>query len=172
MDPELFDIERKKLFHLWPDADSISYSIIPYVKRIKKDKLALVIVNDLKGENSVDFLNNCDKIVKINVANQYDDSNPNTEAMKELFDVNTSKHKEIQKGFEIKDRDVVCIEKSACTVEKLELYYKAVKSGGIFCGNGHDTTAVKQALNTFRRNNKIGSPILISNRTTWFWYKR
>lgn len=172
MDPELFDIERKKLFHLWPDVESISYSITPYIKRLKRDKLALVVVNDLKGENSVDFLDNCDKIAKINVVNNYDDLNPDVDTIKELFNQNTSKRKEIQRGFEIKERDVVCIDKSACTVENLELYYKAVKSGGIFCGNGHNEHAVKEALSNFRRTNKIGSPILIANKVTWFWYKR
>ena len=173
MDPDLFDIERKKLFHLWPDVETISYSIAPYINRFKQDKAAIVIVNDLKGENASDFLDKCDRIVRVNVVNEYDNENPDVEVMKDIFNKNTEKFKDkIVQGFQIKDRDVVCIDKSACTVEKLELYYKAVKSGGIFCGNGHDTMAVKQALSSFRRKNKIGSPILIANKVTWFWYKR
>jgi CTP synthase (UTP-ammonia lyase) len=171
MDPELFDIEHLKTFGMWPNTNLISFSIGNYTKRMREDKLAMLIVNDLKGENAYNFLENNNKIIKINIVNKYDDT---TEQYKRMFDDNTKSFKgKIDFGIsKDKRRDIVCIEKSSCTEENLELYYKNVKSGGIFCGNGHESQSVKSALKNFRHKIKIGTPIQVCYTTTWFWYVR
>jgi ribosomal protein L7Ae-like RNA K-turn-binding protein len=169
MNPEFFDIEEKKTFGLWPHDQLISVGINPYVKRIREDKIAMAIIGDLRGESTVHFLENSSKIVKINVVNNYAE-----EHLKELFNKNTEGYKsKIDFGLsKDKKRDIVCIDKDACNPENLELYYQNVKQGGIFCGNGHDSIEVKQALNDFRRKVKIGTPIQVCHRTIWFWYVR
>jgi hypothetical protein len=170
MNPENFDIEEKKMFGLWPHGDLISYGMNPYVKRIREDRIVVGIVGDLRGEDVFNFLENNPKIIKINVVNEYSSD----DNLKALFDKNTSNYKsKIGFGLE-KDklRDVVCIEKNACTLDNLVLYYNNVKSGGIFCGNGHETNEVKAALREFRRTQKIGTPIQVCYRTVWFWVKR
>ena len=171
--PELFDIENKKLFGLWPHNQLMSKGINPYIKRIKQDKIAMLVVGDLLGESVYDFLSENDNIIKMNVVNVYENTE-NDDALKELFLKNTSTFKgKIDKGIsKDKLRDIVCVEKTSCTLDNLELYYKNVKPGGIFCGNGHESPEVKLALLDFRRNNKIGTPISVANRTIWFWYKR
>lgn len=171
MNPDLFDIEHLKTFGMWPNTSLISFSMSPYLKRMRADKLALLLVDDLKGENASYFLENNSKIIKINMINKYDDT---TEEYKNLFDRNTQSFKgKIDLGIsKDKKRDIVCIEKSSCTEENLELYYNNVKSGGIFCGNGHDLNNVKSALLNFRHKVKIGTPIQVCHRTTWFWIVR
>jgi len=169
MNPEFFDIEEKKTFGLWPHDQLISVGINPYIKRIREEKIAIAIVGDLRGESTVHFLENSSKIVKINVINNYTEEhlktifNKNIECYKSKIDFGLSKDKK---------RDIVCIDKDACTAENLELYYQNVKQGGIFCGNAHDSSQVKQALNEFRRKVKIGTPIQVCHRTIWFWYVR
>jgi len=49
--------------------------------------------------------------------------------------------------------------------------YSYVNPSGIFAGNNHNDMAVKEALGKFRREGKIGIPILVANGI-WFWYKR
>lgn len=171
--PEFFDVENKKLFGMWPHDQLISKGMNPYLRRVRQDKLAMLIVGDLNGESTYDFLSENDKIIKANVVNIYDDT-VESQTMKDLFTKNTDKFKgKIDKGIsKDKQRDIVCIDKSACTAANLELYYANVKQGGIFCGNGHDTTEVKTALTEFRRKVKIGTPIQVCHKTIWFWYVR
>lgn len=175
MNPEFFDIEEKKVFGLWPHDQLISVGINPYIKRIREEKIAMAIVGDLRGESVVHLLENNPKIVKLNVINNYPDQDPKSVfSLKSIFNKNTEGFRsKIDFGLsKDKKRDVVCIDKDACTVENLELYYQNVKNGGIFCGNGHDTEQVKKALTEFRRKVKIGTPIQIAHRTIWFWYVR
>lgn len=170
-DPDFFDVEQKKLFGLWPHDQLISRGMNPYIRRMKQDKVAMLIVGDLKGENVYDFLSENEKIVKINVVNLYDST---TENLRGAFKKNTESFKgKIDSGISSdKKRDIVCIDKSSCNLETLELYYKNVKSGGIFCGNGHDAQSTKDVLTEFRRKAKIGTPIQVCYKTIWFWYVR
>lgn len=169
MNPEFFTIEQRKEFGMWPDADLISRGIIPYIKRMKLDTITVTIKSDLKGENIVDLLENCKKISKIYYSNDYTDTD---ERVKAAFNKNTQPY--IDKIAEVKGKkvNVVCIDKSACNAERLALYYENLVPGGIFCGNGHESTEVKEALSVFRRGKKIGTPIDVSNRAVWFWIKR
>jgi hypothetical protein len=169
-DPEFFDIEQKKLFGIWPHDQLIAKGISPYVKRIKKDKIAMLIVGDLKGESINQLLTYNNNIIKVNIINTWQKDDP----IKSVYDKNIELFKtKIDKGIsKDKKRDVVCIDSSACTLDNLELYYQNVKPGGIFCGNGHDSQEIKDVLTSFRRKNKIGIPIQVSFKTVWFWYTR
>jgi len=178
MNPEHFDIENLKIFGMWPNQNFISRGIVPYIRRIRKDKVYVAVVGDLKGESVVDMLETCDKIEKIYVINNYEGDE--AELMKSIFTKNIKnlKNKLVMKNdiesLKSKDSlpDVVCVDDTSCTVDNLLLSYEITPSGGIFCGNGHETVKVKTALNEFRRQNKIGTPIQVSNRTVWFWPKR
>lgn len=166
MDPENFTIEQKKEFQMWPDASIPSVSIMPYIKRIRKDAIRVFIVGDVRGESTFDILESVRKVELITVLNS-------SSELTELFDKNTEKHKDrISTKVLESPVDCVIVCDNICTPENLETAYEACLSGGIFCGNGHETQKVKTSLNTFRRKVKIGIPISISNRTTWFWIKR
>tara|TARA_R110000868_G_scaffold375497_3_gene640049 strand:- start:1180 stop:1689 length:510 start_codon:yes stop_codon:yes gene_type:complete len=169
MNPEFFTIEQRKEFGMWPDMDLISRGIIPYIKRMKVDTVTVTIKGDLKGENIADLLDNCEKIGKIYYSNDYADTD---ERVKAAFNKNTQPYTDKIAEVKGKKVNVVCIDKSACNAERLALYYENLVPGGIFCGNGHESMEVKQALSKFRRDKKIGTPIEVSNRAVWFWIKR
>ena len=167
LDPDNFTIKQRKEFGMWPDADMISLGLIPYIKRIRSETVTIMIVGDHKGENIVNLVENVKKISRITVLNKNA-----TEEEKKVFDENTKEISIISYDVITEPTDVVCVLENACTEENLVLLYEAVKSGGIFCGGGHETVKVKEELTRFRRNSRIGTPILISNRAIWFWYRR
>lgn len=171
MDPESFEIAQLRAMGMWPSSSMISRGIIPYINRINKDKIKITIVGDLKGDSTVDILENCPKVFRIYVINSYG-SDESSQNYKKLFDANTKEYKDKIKFKSDRDSDVVCVDERSCTSDNLTLYYKLVKSGGIFCGNGHEYVPVKEELSKFRREVKIGTPIQVSNRAVWFWYKR
>lgn len=170
-DPELFEIEQLKAMGMWPSTTMTSRGIIPYVNRMRVEKLRITVVGDLKGDTTVDLLENCPKITRIFVVNNYEDDEK-SQAYKKLFEVNTKAYKDKIRFKSDRESSVVCIDQSACTSDNLKLYYNLLKSGGIFCGNGHEYVPVKDELSKFRREVKIGTPIQVSNRAVWFWIKR
>jgi len=168
MNPEYFDIENLKMFGMWPHQSFISRAIAPYAKRIRKEKVSILLVGDNKGEQCIDFLDLCDdKIQKISVIRNSDD-----DLVKAIFTKNTKGRDEITDAHSEESFDIICIDEHSCTEEILKKYYDLVPSNGIFCGNGHETKKVKEALTSFRRSSKIGTPIQVANRAVWFWYKR
>lgn len=171
MNPEYFDIKNLKMFGMWPHQSFISRGIAPYINRIRKDKVSVVIIGDNKGEHSVDLLDLCgDKIEKIYVVNQKND-----DLIEALFKTNTKDHDKIVTRVKILEDDtfdVWCVDEHSCDLETLKTIYPLIPSNAIFCGNGHETIKVKEALTSFRRSSKIGTPIQVANRCIWFWYKR
>jgi len=167
LDPENFTVAQRKEFGMWPDANMISRAMIPYVKRIRSESVSVLIAGDKKGENIVDFVDNVSKISSITVLNK-----DSTDNEKNVFDQNTKDISIISYDVLKDPVDIVCVVDNACTEENLMLLYEAVKSGAIFCGNGHETSKVKEELNKFRRHTRIGTPIMVANRAVWFWYKR
>lgn len=167
LDPENFTVKQRKDLGMWPDLSLISPAMIPYLNRMRSDSLTMLIAGDKKGENIADFAENVKKLSKITVLNK-----DSTEDEKKVFAENTAGVTNL--SFDVIDEpvDIVCVVDNACTEENLVLIYEAVKHGGIFCGNGHDTTKVKEELTKFRRHTKIGTPIMVANRVVWFWYKR
>lgn len=168
--PEFFEIEQLKSMGMWPNSTMISRGIIPYVNRMRNDKIKITIVGDVKGESTYDLLENCPKVFHVHAANDFNIEDG--ELYKNLFAANTKMHKEKVKSRDDRESDVVCIDHRSCSVDNLIKYYDLVKSGGIFCGNGHEMTNVKVQLSQFRRQIKIGTPIMVSNRSVWLWVKR
>lgn len=173
MDPDYFEIDRLRPLGMFPRSTLISRGLIPYVNRManREEKIKITIVGDLKGESVVDFLENCPKIFRIYVVNDYP-ATPEGEKLKKIFEKNTEKYKDKIKYMHDRQSNFVCIERESCSIEILETYYSLVRIGGIFAGNGHEHTDVKEPLVKFRREHKIGTPIQVSNRAVWFWYKR
>ena len=175
MNPEHFDIETLKSIGMWPNANLISRGIAPYIRRLKKEKVSVIFVGDKKGEQVADLIELCgDKIEKVCVVNDYEGDD--AEILKSLFKKNTVKYADkITTQVMMNEGDVfdvVCIDEFSCNKENFLLTYSFVPSNGIFCGGGHETNTVKSALNEFRRGEKIGTPIQVSNRAIWFWNKR
>jgi hypothetical protein len=170
-DPDFFEIDQLKAMGMWPASTMTSRGVIPYVNRMRKDKIKVTVVGDFKGDTIRDLLDNCPKIFRVYAINNYADDEK-SQNYKKLFETNTKEYKDKIRFKSDRESDLVCIDQSACTSDNLKLYYNLVKSGGIYCGNGHEYVPVKEELSKFRREVKIGTPIQVSNRAVWFWYKR
>ena len=171
IDPTNAPIYQKKQFDLWPPSkDNIADSLYPYIKRMKQDNVKILLIGDLLGEDAVRFfeLNENDKIKRIDIANQ---SDPYPESLKANIEGN-DRISIVETG-EGKEYDLVFINSENKSLdETMKSNYTCVKSNGVFCGNNHHKTYVKEALGKFRRETKIGTPISVSNRLCWFWIKR
>jgi hypothetical protein len=165
MNPEFFDIENLKMFGLWPNGIMLSGGIIPYIKRRRGD-ITINMIDDFKGESTFDIIEQCANVNKVYILNKDADANYDTPFKTNLKNLIGDK---VEVGSLSNEADIVCVHRSSC--DKLQEYYDTLKIGGIFCGNDHDTDEVKKALNVFRRGNKIGTPIQISNLAIWFWIK-
>ena len=103
MNPDEFDIEMKKMVGLWPDPNLVSRSIIPYAKRLKTGKnLSITLLDDLRGENTVDFLENIENIKRINVINEYHSDNS---PLEDIFRKNVGKNDKVKK-WSVDDDDI------------------------------------------------------------------
>jgi len=175
-DPEFFNIEQNKLMGLWPPGDQVAIGVYPYIKRLKTDKVTIVDVGVMKGEGArwffeMDTVNQKIGMIYGVVSVMEGDKN----RYNDLLEKNMSGESRFTLGFDPykknQEVDVVCIN-SECNLDKsLKRFYRSVKPNGIFCGNLHASGKVKEALLKFRRDNKIGTPISVSNGS-WFWYKR
>lgn len=172
MDPTLFTVEQSKEMGIWPPSDIVSHGIMPYIKRLKDNDLRVLDVGVGKGENVVYMLEKdsgmTHKIFMIHGV-VYDTDPPEYEYIlkkntRDLERFTTIPFKDLY--------DVVCINSSTKDLDiVMKNHYNLVKPNGIFCGNNHDDIYVKESLGKFRRENRIGTPILVSNGC-WFWYKR
>lgn len=174
LNPDLFTIEQSKQMGTWPPSDIVSHGIFPYLKRLKEENLRVLDVGVMKGENAIHLLSLDDKnkIKKVYGVVSYSDEKK--EEFKE-YETILKKNVENQSRFSLEYTNqhcnVVCIHAHSDLYNNLNKYYKLLKHGGIFCGNEHHLTHVKEALAKFRREIKIGTPIMVSNGC-WFWIKR
>ena len=54
----------------------------------------------------------------------------------------------------------------------LTLYYPKLKKGGYLCGHDFDTLgSVKKAVMDYREENRIRSPLNLTNNSSYFWIK-
>lgn len=170
MNPDLFTVEQQKQMGIWPPSDIVSHGVWPYIKRLKEENLRVLDVGVMKGENAIHLLSldESKKIKKVYGVISY------TEDKKEYESV-------LKKNVEGLDRfsldynnqncNVICINAYSDLYNNMKKYYPLLKQNGIFCGNEHNLTQVKEALSKFRREAKIGTPIMVSNGC-WMWYKR
>jgi hypothetical protein len=166
LNPELFSIIQSKEMGIWPPSDLCANSIIPYIRRMPT-QVKILDVGTEKGENvyrliELDSKNKIDTIYTIKTTQEYDelvDTNLKEYYGKVIFSVPTD------------PVDVVCINSKSDLNETLKTYYSFVKTNGIFCGNNHSDSNVKEALTKFRREQRVGTPISVA-QDIWFWYKR
>lgn len=182
IDPTLQLIDEKRKIGLWPPSgDNIADSLYPYIKRFKKASVNVLDVGVWLGETTfrlleLDTIRKIDRITGLTTPNEA--SFAKDTAIKNLKGTRTTVTNTLDPGVKF---DVVMIN---CEIvsnvrgpdfqldNTIRTYYNFLETGGIFCGNDHDKDYTKEALGKFRRTDKIGTPILIANRSTWFWIKR
>lgn len=171
MNPELFSITQSKEMGLWPPADCDHVTgIYPYVKRMRSEKVKILDVGCMKGEISI-YMLELDKINKIERIDLV--VSGGQKEFESVLDQNIKTEPRLHKVSEPDDEyDLIMINYAAKNLDKtMRKYYHRLKSNGIFCGNNHNDAKVKEALSTFRREDRIGTPINIA-KNSWFWYKR
>lgn len=180
-DPTTFNIEEKRVMGLYPPSkDTIADSIYPYLKRLKGQNIKVLEVGTGNGESAFRFLEldkenrRIEKYVSLNLPVKSDMSDDDLKqlARENLKDVPVTIVADDtfirQEKF-----DVVFINSDLIDLDNaMKRYYDYCDHNGIFCGNNHHTTHVKEALVKFRRGSRIGTPINVSNRLCWFWWKR
>lgn len=171
MNPELFSITQSKEVGLWPPGDAEHVrGIYPYIKRLKVNKAKVLDVGCMKGEISVYMLelDESGKIEKIDLVVSGGEKDFESVA-KENIKIDNR----LTIVSDAKDEyDIIMVNSESKNLDKtMRKYYHKLKSNGIFCGNNHGASRVKEALTKFRREDKIGTPINVANGS-WFWYKR
>lgn len=173
--PDEFSITQSKAFGIWPPSDIIAHGLYPYIHRLKASSVKVLDVGIMKGEGAT-FLLERDfgrKIEKVYGIKSYDPSmtSESIQKIEKLLQENVAGNTKISLEYDDSPVDVVCIHANSDLDNVIEKYYNALNSNGIFCGNEHHLPRVKESLHKFRRKNKIGTPIMVSNGS-WFWYKR
>ena len=170
LDPDLFTIKQSQEMGTWPPSNLVANGISPYIARQKKDDLIVLDVGVMKGENAFMLLaNDIKKKIKIvyGIVSYAKDNSEYENILKQnMKDENRFSLDKIPSK-----ADIVCIHAQSDLYMSLHTYYDTVEHGGIFCGNEHGSTRVKEKLNRFRREKRIGTPISVAN-DTWFWYVR
>jgi hypothetical protein len=169
--PEYFTIKQSKLVGLWPTGDVLADSIIPYLRRIKKEKVEVLDVGVFKGDMTFRLLElDQGKIAKIYCQEvQPHDFAHVFHANFEDADQETKNR--ITSIYDGREVDMVIVNQLIDLDNLLEVYYNKLCKGGIFVGDGHHTVKVKEALGKFRKEKKITAPIGTINKNIWFWYK-
>ena len=170
INPDFFTIKQSQEMGTWPPSNLVAHGISPYIGRYKKDNLVILDVGIMKGENAFMLLSNDTKkkikMVYGIVSYAKDNSEYENILKQNMKDENRFSLDKIPSK-----ADVVCIHAQGDLYNNLHKYYDMVEHGGIFCGNEHGSTHVKEQLNKFRREKKIGTPINVAN-DTYFWYVR
>jgi len=180
-DPTTFSIEEKRVAGLYPPSkDTIADSMYPYIKRLKPKKVNILEVGTGSGESAYRFLeldkenHKIGKYVTINlpINSEIDEGTLKDLALENLK--NAPVTIVVDDTFIRQEKfDVVYINADLKDLDNaMKKYYDYCDHNGIFCGNNHHTTHVKEALVKLRRGSKIGTPINVSNRLCWFWWKR
>jgi hypothetical protein len=171
LDPENFNIQQKKEMGIWPPSDIVSHGVFPYIKRLKEENLRILDVGVMRGENAYHMLSldTGNKIKKVYGIISYAKGDPND--YESILKKNMEGESRFSLEYTNQHCNVVCINAHSDLYNNMIKYYKVLKHNGIFCGNEHHLTHVKEALGKFRRDEKIGTPIMVSNGC-WMWYKR
>lgn len=165
LDPTKFTVKQAKQMGLWPPQDNIGVAIAPYVGRMKGN-IEVLDIGVNKGESIVYLAEKTQNIVRffgLSHNNDYQDI-----LLENIKDIS-----KVDRGYTGQEVDVVLITALPdTTAELLSQYYSKVKIGGFFAGDCHDQVFMKEVLGKFRRDNKIGIPIQVVNKTIWFWMKK
>ena len=158
MDPEFFPIKQAKMFGTFPANSIIGVGLLPYINRLKTPKVSILNLGDRKGENVYylsenDTKNKIDKIYTIVEPNEIYDK---------IFKENTAGLEKNILEYKGEMVQVLCVDSSLMETNetldmRMNMYYNKLEIGGIICGNNSELPTVKNALNFFKRKNKIGT---------------
>ena len=181
----------------WP-YDWVSVKgLAPYVKRLGEN-LVGVEIGTCRAESTAFLLDKCPNIIKlytIDPYKAYDDWNgeitqkvidkfmmiaqenlkqygKRVQMIRETSSDAADKIKTITKKAEFDFIFVDGDHSYEATYADCEKYYPLLKKGGLFCGHDYSSIeAVNKAVNDFRDDYKITSPINLSTNSAFFWYK-
>jgi predicted O-methyltransferase YrrM len=178
----------------WPlDWTSVK-GLYPYISRLKGDKIKGIEIGTCRGESAYLILSECPNVSKLYCIDPFLGYNDwagelNQETMskfEEIASKNLSKFENRVKIVKKKSTDAIHDFKDnsvdfifvdgdhsrEATYTDLCLYYRKLKTGGIFSGHDYHLPEVRQALNDFRDEYKCRIPIQMTSNSVWFWYKR
>lgn len=181
----------------WP-YDWVSVKgLAPYIKRLGED-LVGVEIGTCRAESTAFLLEKCPNILKLYTIDPYKEYNDwNGEITQKVIDkfmmiaqenlkqygdrvqmireTSSKAAKKIKTITKKAEFDFIFVDGDhsyEATYADCEAYYPLLKKGGLFCGHDYSSIeAVNRAVNTFRENNNITSPINLSTNSTFFWYK-
>lgn len=181
----------------WP-YDWVSVKgLAPYIKRLGEDLVGLEI-GTCRAESTAFLLEKCPNILKLYTIDPYKEYNDwNGEITQKVIDkfmmiaqenlkqygdrvqmireTSSKAAKKIKTITKKEEFDFIFVDGDhsyEATYADCEAYYPLLKKGGLFCGHDYSSIeAVNRAVNTFRENNNITSPINLSTNSTFFWYK-
>ena len=171
MNPDMFTIEQQKQMGIWPPSDIVSHGVWPYINRMKENNLTVLDVGVMKGENAIHILSLDEKKKVKQIYGVISHAKEEQKIYDDVLEKNVKNQDRFSLNYTNQHCDIVCINAHSDLYNNLIKYYKVLKHNGIFCGNEHHLTHVKEALSKFRREVKIGTPIMVSYGC-WFWYKR
>lgn len=181
----------------WP-YDWVSVKgLSPYIKRLG-EKVVGVEIGTCRAESTAFLLDKCPNIIKLYTIDPYKTYKDwNGEINQEIIDkfmmiaqenlkqydervqmireTSADAAKKIKKITKKAEFDFIFIDGDHAydaTLADCEAYYPLLKKGGFFCGHDYNSIdTVNRAVNDFRTNNNITSPINLSTNSTFFWYK-
>lgn len=159
---ETLSVADLMLSGTWPPTALPARTLVPYLKRMKKDITALV-VGDVSGANIRYLYNNVPNLSM--VYTDIEESQKSDLFRENLLDFIT--RIDVDDG--VMTYDLVFIANVFPTPEQLSSLYKRVNENGYFGGCNYNSDKNIQILKDFRRANKIGVPINVTESSAWFW---
>lgn len=196
LNPDYFTIEQMKQTGLWPQPHLSAYAIIPYIKRMKGDKIIGIEMGVLKAENVNVLLSECPNITKLFGVDNYKPhtdyetvrtetdmeqyerlAKENTKVFGDRYELIREDSKDAVKKFQNESADFILIDgdhtKGGVKAHLTEFYPLLKKDGLIFV---HDfqmglAQGLTDGVKEFRNENKIRSPLNKTKNFIGFWTK-
>ena len=199
-EPLLSEYETKTVKELkadgeWPYSFTSNLGLCPYVRRAGNDIIG-VEVGTCRGESAYLFLEKCSNIKKLWTIDPYvgyDDWNGSisTEVVENFMRIATENlsewgdrvemvramSKDVVNRFDDDSLDFLFIDGDhsyEAVKQDLEIWYPKLKKGGILAGHDYGIRvlqAVTNAVNDFRKEKSIRSPIHLVSNSAFFWVK-
>jgi predicted O-methyltransferase YrrM len=186
-------IEDLKRESSWPLPYTSTVGLAPYIKRAGPD-LVGVEIGTCRGESAYLLLEKCanlKKLYTIDPFTEFEDWNgtvpvdvlekqkaiaiQNLKEWGDRIEMVFEKSENVASRFEDESLDFVYIDGDHSyegVMKDLTLYYPKVKKGGYLAGHDFDTLgSVKRAVMEYRNNNRIRSPLHLTNNSSYFWVK-
>lgn len=182
-----------ELGNKWPYDWVSVMGLAPYIRRLG-DNVTGIEIGTCRAESTAYLLAECSNIAKIHTVDPYkayDDwvGNINQEIVDKFmmiaqenlkpygdrFEMVRLTSAEAAAKFEPESVDFIFVDGDHsydATLADCKAYYPLLKKGGFFCGHDYSSIeAVSRAVNDFRNEHGITSPINLSTNSTFFWYK-